>query len=64
MAHPRRPRPAPAEGTGSGLPGLRARLALLTDQPLVVEESGAYFAVTVTLLAALLPPSAAHAPAA
>jgi hypothetical protein len=63
LAHPRRPRPAPTEGTGSGLPGLRARLALLTDRPLVVEESDAYFAVTVPLLAAL-PTPAAHAPAA
>lgn len=64
LAHPRRPRPRPAEGTGSGLPGLRVRLALLTDRPLVVEDTGAYFAVTVPLLAALPTPSAAHAPAA
>lgn len=63
LAHPHRPRPTPAAGTGSGLPGLRARLALLTDRPLVVEDSGATFAVTVPLLAALATP-AAHAPAA
>lgn len=63
LEHPRRPRPTPAGGTGSGLAGLRARLALLTDLPLVVEDTGAYFAVTVPLLAAL-PPTPAHAPAA
>lgn len=62
LEHPRRPRPVPAEGTGSGLGGLRARLALLTDQPLLVEDEPAYFAVTVPLLAALTP--TAHAPAA
>ncbi len=63
LEHPRRPRPAPAGGTGSGLAGLRARLALLTDLPLAVEETSAYFAVTVPLLAAL-PTPPAHAPAA
>jgi hypothetical protein len=63
LAHPRRPRPTPAEGTDSGLPGLRAGLALLTDLPLVVEDEPAYFAVTVPLLAAL-PSPPAHAPAA
>lgn len=62
LAHPRRPRPVPAAGTGSGLAGLRARLALLTDQPLQVEDAPDYFAVTVPLLAALTAP--AHAPAA
>ena len=61
LEHPRRPRPTPAVGTGSGLAGLRARLALLTDRPLVVEDTSAYFAVTVPLMAAL-PPTAAHAP--
>ncbi|MBF9239979.1 sensor histidine kinase [Hymenobacter sp. BT683] len=64
LEHPRRPRPVPAAGTGRGLPGLRARLALLTDQPLVVEDTPTYFAVTVPLLAALPPTPAAHAPAA
>jgi hypothetical protein len=64
LEHPRRPRPAPAYGTGSGLAGLRARLALLTDLPLVVEETSEYFAVTVPLLAALPPTPPSHAPAA
>ncbi len=64
LAHPRRPRAVPAEGTGSGLAGLRARLALLTDRPLEVEDTSAYFAVTIPLLAALPISTAAHAPAA
>lgn len=62
LVHPRRPRPVPAVGTGKGLAGLRARLALLTDLPLVVEDTSTYFAVTVPLLAALPPPN--YAPAA
>ena len=64
LEHPRRPRPVPPAGTGSGLPGLRARLALLTDRPLVVDDTPASFAVTVPLLAALPTTPAAHAPAA
>ncbi|WBO84251.1 sensor histidine kinase [Hymenobacter yonginensis] len=63
LEHPRRLRPVPPAGTGSGLPGLRARLALLTDLPLVVEETPETFAVTVPLLAALPTLPVAHAPA-
>ena len=43
------PRPGPAAGEGSGLAGLRARLALLHDVPVRVEESAEWFSVTLPL---------------
>lgn len=43
------PRPVPAPGEGSGLAGLRARLALLHDVPVRVEESAEWFSVTLPL---------------
>ncbi|NVO85080.1 LytS family sensor histidine kinase [Hymenobacter terrestris] len=39
MRNARQPRPVPAPCEGSGLAGLRARLALLHDVPVRVEES-------------------------
>lgn len=45
----RQPRPVPAPGEGSGLAGLRARLALLHDVPVRVEESAEWFSVTLPL---------------
>ena len=57
----RQPRPQPASGEGSGLASLRARFALLADVPVLVEQTEAYFAVTLPLTPGLAP---AHAPAA
>ncbi|TGE04680.1 sensor histidine kinase [Hymenobacter fodinae] len=56
----RRPRPTAATGEGSGLQGVRSRLALLADAPVRIEETPEYFAVTLPLTPALSSP--AHAP--
>ncbi|WP_019947702.1 sensor histidine kinase [Hymenobacter aerophilus] len=57
----RQPRPVPATGEGSGLAGLRARLALLHDVPVRVEESAEWFSVVLPL--GRLAPATASAPA-
>ncbi|MBT9395198.1 histidine kinase [Hymenobacter sp. NST-14] len=49
VAHARQPRPAPAVGEGSGLAGLRARLALLHDTPVQVLDTPQQFSVTLPL---------------
>ena len=52
----RQPRPAPAAGEQSGLAGLRARFALLTDVPVQVASTAEFFAVTLPLIPALALP--------
>ncbi|WP_303312720.1 sensor histidine kinase [Hymenobacter sp. BT730] len=59
----RRPRPTPAAGEGSGLTALRSRLALLADVPVHIDDTPAYFAVTLPLTPVLAPPTDASAPA-
>ncbi|UYZ57385.1 sensor histidine kinase [Hymenobacter latericus] len=55
-----RPRPTPADGTGSGLAGLRARVALVAAEPLRVEATAETYTVTLPLTAALPLPAHAH----
>ncbi|GAA3918026.1 sensor histidine kinase [Hymenobacter algoricola] len=49
----RQVRPEPGAGARSGLPGLRARLALFTDTPAVVDDEADFFAVSLPLLSPL-----------
>jgi hypothetical protein len=50
FSNARQPRPVPAEGEGSGLASLRARFALLTDEPLRVAETPDAFTVILPLI--------------
>ncbi|GAA4043747.1 hypothetical protein GCM10022409_32240 [Hymenobacter glaciei] len=57
LSNARQPRPAPAAGEGSGLASLRARFALLTDEPLRVTDTAETFAVSLPLIHLLPSPA-------
>ncbi|RSK36110.1 sensor histidine kinase [Hymenobacter metallilatus] len=46
----RQTRPVPAPGEGSGLAGLRARLALLHPTPVRIDDTPEYFSITLPLV--------------
>jgi LytS/YehU family sensor histidine kinase len=60
LQNSRQPRPQPTEGEQSGLAGLRARFALLTDRPVAVADTPEAFSVTLPLLPALALPDYAN----